>query len=144
MQPYPHHYYASAVGEPSDPTTVSSPGLVDLETHTTPEFDGPPGYWSPETMLVAAAANCFILTFRSVAAHSKFDWIDLQVDAEGVLDKVDRAAKFTKLNLLVRLILPAGADQSKAERLLAMADRLCLVSNSLNCEVTLTSELAEG
>jgi organic hydroperoxide reductase OsmC/OhrA len=32
------------------------------------QLGGPGGQWSPETLLVAAAAECFILTFRAVAA----------------------------------------------------------------------------
>lgn len=144
MQPLPHRYLATAVGEPTDPTVISSPGLVDLETHTTPEFDGPAGYWSPETMLVAAVANCFILTWRSVAAHNKFEWIDLKVDAEGVLDRIDRVTRFTRVDMKAHLVLPRGADHAKAEKLLHRSEAACLVTSSLNAEVTLAVELTEG
>lgn len=144
MQPFPHRYFASSVGESSDSTTISSPGLDDIETHTTPEFDGPEGHWSPETMLVAAVANCFILTWRSVANHNKVEWHDMQVDAEGVLDRVDRVTRFTEIHLKVRVIVPAGTDHAQIEKLLEKAEGACLVSNSLNSKITMQTEVCDA
>lgn len=53
---------------------VTSTGLPDLETARPPEFDGPGGVWSPEALLVASNANCFILAFRGVSKAAKFEW----------------------------------------------------------------------
>lgn len=144
MQPFPHVYYASSVGEADEATTVSSPGLADIETHTTPEFDGPEGLWSPETMLVAAVANCFILTWRSVANHNKVEWQDMQVDAEGVLDRIDRVTRFTEIRLKVRVIVPVGTDHAQIEKLLEKSEAACLVSNSLNSTITMQTEVCDA
>lgn len=144
MEKFPHTYRAAAVGGPNDHTVVSSPGLPDLQTHTTPEFDGPAGYWSPETMLVAAAVNCLVLTWRSVAAVNRFEWIDLRVDADGILDRIDRVTRFTRIDMSARLVLPAGADHEKAAKLMQKSEAACLVSNSLSAETTLDVELVEG
>jgi organic hydroperoxide reductase OsmC/OhrA len=38
----------------------------------------PGNAWSPETSLVAAVADCFILTFRGVAQAAKFPWESLE------------------------------------------------------------------
>ena len=38
------------------------------------EFDGPGDRWSPETLLIAAIADCFILTFRAIACATRMDW----------------------------------------------------------------------
>ena len=51
-----------------------SPQLPDLETAPPPEFDGPGGLWSPENLLCAAVADCFILTFRAIASFSRLSW----------------------------------------------------------------------
>ncbi|MGB3955254.1 MAG: OsmC family protein [Brooklawnia sp.] len=145
MEKFPHRYQASAAGRPDgDPATISSPGLPDLEGHSPPEFDGPAGYWSPETMLVGAVVSCLVATWRSVAGVNKFEWTDLDVSAEGVLDRIDRVTRFTKVDMTAKLTLPAGADRDRAEKLMHKAEAACLVSNSLNAEITLEVELVEG
>ncbi|MGB3954288.1 MAG: OsmC family protein, partial [Brooklawnia sp.] len=99
MEKFPHSYRVSATAPPGDdPTTISTPDLPDLEGHSPPEFDGPAGYWSPETMLLGAVANCLVLTWRSVARVNKFEWTDLTVDVHGVLDRIDRVTRFTKVD----------------------------------------------
>ncbi|MEZ4622967.1 MAG: OsmC family protein [Caldilineaceae bacterium] len=90
MQQFPHHYQVLAQGDPDAAITVSAQGLPDLLTDAPAEFDGPGDKWSPETMLVATVANCFILTFRSIARFSKLEWAEISCDVQGTLDRVDR------------------------------------------------------
>jgi organic hydroperoxide reductase OsmC/OhrA len=134
MQEYPHRYLASAAAQAEGEIRVSSPGLEDIPSMPPPEFDGPGGYWSPEAMLVASIADCFILTFRAVARGARFDWNSLSCEVEGVLDRVDRVTRFTDFHVRVTLHVPEGADEHKAERLAEMSDHVCLVTNSLNGE----------
>ena len=122
MQEYPHHYKAGAQARAAGEVTVTSPGLEPVQTTSPPEFGGPEGTWSPETLLVAAVADCFILTFRAVARASRFEWHDLECEAEGKLEKVDRHGEFTEFSLLARLRIPSGASLAKAERLLHKAE----------------------
>ena len=78
MKPYPHVYTVSAEASATGMVSVTSPGLPRLDTAPPPEFDGPEGHWSPETLFMAAIADCFILTFRGVSCAARFDWISLQ------------------------------------------------------------------
>ncbi|MCE1175116.1 MAG: OsmC family protein [Propionibacteriales bacterium] len=141
MHEFPHRYLASAVGGPSATISTTSPDLPELAANTPPEFDGPPGFWSPETMLTGAVANCLILTWRSVAAHNGFEWTSISVDAVGVLDRVERVTRFTRFDLTVRLTVPAGTDAERADKLMRKAESVCLVTNSLNAEIFLELEL---
>lgn len=141
MQPYPHHYEVSTAGTPEGPVTFSSEGLPDREAASPPEFDGPGGYWSPETLLLAAVANCLTLTWRSVAAHNTFPWQDLRVDVAGVLDRIDRVARFTEVHATFHLTVPEPVDAHVAERLLHKTESACLVSNSLTATKTLELRL---
>jgi len=142
MQAYPHHYNVHAAAEAEGSVLVGSEGLPSLSTASPPQYGGPGGQWSPETLLVAAAADCFILTFRAVAAASKLPWNDLECGAEGVLDRIDGVVRFTQLHLRARLALPAGGDVERAKRLLEKAEKACLVTNSLALEPTLTMEVS--
>ncbi len=110
---------------------VSSHGVGEIHTAAPAEFGGPGHRWSPETLLVAAVADCFVLTFRAIARASGFTWRDLDCSAEGVLDRVDGTLRFSDLRVRARLVVQEGADEERARRLLEKAEKSCLVSNSL-------------
>lgn len=65
MQPYPHIYSASATGTAAGPVPIASTGLPAIGTAPPAEFDGPGDAWSPETLLVASIADCFIQIGRA-------------------------------------------------------------------------------
>ncbi|MEE4216893.1 MAG: OsmC family protein [Xanthomonadales bacterium] len=131
MQDYPHHYIVSADAACEGIIDVSSPGLETLPSLAPAEFGGPGDLWSPETFLVAAVADCFILTFRAIARASKFEWNSLSCEVDGVLDRVDKVTQFTDYHIKVVLHVPAGSNEKKAERLLHKSEQVCLVTNSL-------------
>lgn len=137
MQDLPHHYHVSANADSQSHVVISSDGLPSLETAGPPEFGGPGDVWSPETLLVGAVANCFILTFRAIARASKFEWQTLGCAVSGTLEKIERITQFTDFDLTVELTVPAGTDEKKAERLLEKAERGCLITNSLTAAIHL-------
>ena len=100
------------------------------------------GNWSPETLLTASVADCFILTFRAIARASKLEWEELSCTADGVLDRVDNVTRFTRFDLKATLKLAEGADPAKAERILHMAEKNCLITNSMSSEVNLETEVS--
>jgi uncharacterized OsmC-like protein len=131
MQDYPHRYKAAATGGTDGIIETGSPGLEMIPAMPPPEFDGPGDKWSPETMMVASVANCFILTFRAVARASRFEWNALRCEVDGILDRVDRVTCFTEFYIDVTLHVPSGADAHKAHRLCEKSEQVCLVTNSL-------------
>jgi organic hydroperoxide reductase OsmC/OhrA len=143
MQPYPHLYLASASGAPAGAVLVAAPSLPVVETAPPPEFDGPRGMWSPESLLCAAVADCFILTFRSVSRAAHFPWLDLECRVEGTLEKVDAQAQFTRYACFAKLTVPTGSDAAKARSLLERAEHSCLIANSLRGTRTLEVEVRE-
>lgn len=144
MHPYPHHYHAAAIGAPTGAVTASSPTLPDLSTAPPPEFDGPGGVWSPETLLIAAIADCFILTFRGVSRASKFEWSKLECTVEGVLERVDGVTQFTRYVTRAKLTAAPGVDRAKAAQLLEKAEHVCLVANSLKGARSIEVEIVEA
>jgi organic hydroperoxide reductase OsmC/OhrA len=141
MHPYPHVYHAAASGGPSGPVAVASEGLPDLETAAPPEFDGPGGVWSPETLLTGAVADCFILSFRALARGARFDWSRLECRVEAVLEKLEGGTQFSRFTTHARLTVPAGADAAKARQLLARSEHVCLIANSLKGSRALEAEV---
>jgi organic hydroperoxide reductase OsmC/OhrA len=141
MLGYPHKYLATASGGNEGNVIVSGEGLPDVETQSPPQFGGPEGVWSPETMLSAAVANCFILTFRAIARASKFEWISIECNVEGVLDRPERTTFFTAFNVHAVLHLPNDAKAEMAQRLMEKAEHVCLITASLKSEIVLTTEI---
>lgn len=131
MKAYPHTYTVEASGTGVGAVTVSSPQLPPMQTAAPPEFDGPGGVWSPETLLCASLADCFILTFRAVARAAKLEWTKLDCRVEGVLERIAGVSRFTRFTTFAHLSLPPGSDMRKAEEALDRAERGCLIANSL-------------
>ena len=131
MQPYPHTYTASANGSPNGVVAVDSKGCVTLRTAAPAQFGGPEGLWSPESLFCAAMANCFVLTFRSIARASKLEWWDLTCNVEGTLERTAAEVSFTHFATTATLEVPEEADIGVCRTLLEKAERVCLIANSL-------------
>jgi len=144
MHPYPHLYTVHATASPAGDVPVAATGLPTLQTAPPAEFDGPGDRWSPETLLCAAVADCFVLSFRAVARASKLDWTGLECRVEGKLDRVDGRTFFTALAVHASLNVPAGTDPERAKKLLEKAEHVCLISNSLVAERQLVPTVHVG
>ena len=141
MQDLPHHYAVTAVTKTVGEIDLTSPGLAKIVSAPPAEFGGPGDLWSPETLLVAAVADCFLLTFRAIARASKLDWVSLSCEVDGVLDRIDKVTQFTEFKLRVVLDAPHGTDELKAKRLLEKAEQGCLITNSLTAKSHLDIEV---
>ena len=141
MQNLPHKYKVAASARADSQVKLASAGLEDLESASPAEFGGPGDRWSPETLLVAAVADCFILTFRAIARASKLEWISINCDVDAILDRVDGVSRFTAFHQRVVLDVAAGTNEAKAMRLLEKAEQACLITNSLNGNSHLAAEV---
>ena len=80
MQAMPHHDTVSANSESDSTVNLEADGLSAIESMPRPEFGGPEGYWSPESLLVASMADCFVLTFKAIARASKLEWTNISCE----------------------------------------------------------------
>ncbi len=144
MQEYPHHYHVQTSVNYEGNVSVNSQGLDTIVSAPPQEFGGPGDRWSPETLLVAAVADCFVLSFRAVAKGFKFSWISLNCKTEGVLSRVGKSVQFTEFHIQATLQIASEEDREKASKLLSKADAICLISNSLKAESHLTSTIEIG
>lgn len=131
MQDLPHRYVVRADAEGAKNVVLSSEGLPDLESAGPPEFGGPGDVWSPETLLVAAVTDCFILSFRAIARKAKLEWTTLTAEASGDLDKLDGFTQFVGFTITAELSITNEKDRKKAGVILEKAEKYCLVSNSM-------------
>jgi organic hydroperoxide reductase OsmC/OhrA len=134
MQDFPHQYRVSAGAKSSGNVVLSSDSVADLPSAAPAEFGGPGDQWSPESLLVASVADCFILSFRAIARASRLDWDSISCNVDGTLDRIDRVTQFTGFKVSATLHVPLGSNEEKAQRLLEKAEHACLITNSLKAE----------
>ena len=144
MTEFPHHYKVQASAATEGNVQLEGQNLPTLQSAPPPQFGGPGDQWSPESLLVAAVADCFILSFRSIAHFSKLPWISLTCEVEGILDRVDKITQFTQFNVRVHLVIPAEVQEDNADRLLHKAEKVCLITNSLKAESHLETKIEVG
>jgi organic hydroperoxide reductase OsmC/OhrA len=123
-------------------TRGTVPGKPALEIATPPEFKhGIPGVWSPEDLLVGAAASCYTVTLLAVAERMHVPVHSLRVDGTGLAARrEDGRLGFVSIELHAKL----GTDEASivtAERAAADAEDLCLVSASLDTPVRVHADV---
>jgi organic hydroperoxide reductase OsmC/OhrA len=145
VQTLRHHYVVTGVETPDSDPDIFSDRLPVLRTALPAEFGGTGEQWSPETLLVAAVADCFLLTFRGLSRAQQLRWISIRCEVVGRLDRVERLLQFTEFCIRARLELPPGMNESLAKRVLERAENTCLITNSLkaSCRVEATIETAD-
>ncbi len=144
MNQFPHTYTVAASAQTEGDVALESDGLPSIASAPPTEFGGPGDKWSPEDLIVAAVADCFVLSFRAVAAASKLEWNELKCSVVGTLDRVERDVKFTEMKISAALSVPEGVDQGRAQRSLEKAEKMCFITNSLNSEVHLEFTISNG
>lgn len=126
--PFPHRYEVILTGDGDSLGTLNAGPRPALAGGPPPEFDGDDQRWSPEHLLLASASLCLMTTFASIAAKSKLEVSGYESRAEGLLDKTPEGLRFTRILLKVTI---RAVDADKASRLLDLAKKHCIVSNSL-------------
>jgi peroxiredoxin-like protein len=106
-----------------------------------PEFNGKAGLWTPEHFLVAAVASCYVSTLSSISQISKFEFISLDLETEGVLGHENGVLRFQRIDLRPHVKIAREADRERALRLLQKAEKSCLIARSLSCPVIMVPEI---
>jgi organic hydroperoxide reductase OsmC/OhrA len=109
-----------------------------------PQFGGLEGRWTPEDLLMSALASCFTTTFHAIAGTSKFDYNDLEVEAEGIVKKVGSGYSFSEIVLRPSLTIPDEDNRERAITLLQKTKELCLVSRALATSQSFETKIKIG
>jgi organic hydroperoxide reductase OsmC/OhrA len=109
-------------------------------------FGGIEGRWTPEDLLLSALAGGFTTTFHAIATSSRFDYSDLEVEADGTVSKREDAYEFSEIVIRPTLTIENEAKRGRAIGLLHKAKGLCLVSRAVGtaqrCEVRIVVRTA--
>ena len=138
----PHFYDTSIEWQGTRRGSASSPGLPNLPFSTPPEFNGEPGFWTPEHFFVLATETCLMATFVAIAELSKVPVQVYSSSAKGKLEWIDgQGWKFTEVEVRPVIVLANEADREKALRVLEKAEKGCLIARSISAQVSVLPEI---
>lgn len=110
---------------------VSIAGKPDILGSAARVFHGDVDRWNPEEMLIAALAQCHLLSYLYVAVANGIIVEGYDDTAEGVLVTTpDGAGRFREVVLRPVVTISAG-DPEVARRIHADANRLCFIASSV-------------
>jgi peroxiredoxin-like protein len=112
--------------------TDSAPNAIHFTAPVS--FGGVEGRWTPEDLLLGAIAGCFTTTFRAIADHSRFAYVDLQVEVSGTVAQEDGGYGFTGISIRANLVVAREEDAHLGIKLMHKAEARCLVARALAIE----------
>ncbi|UYN83979.1 MAG: OsmC family protein [Microcella sp.] len=101
-------------------------------------FRGDADRWNPEELVIAALAQCHMLSYLHVAAVNGIVVVDYHDDATGTLQQEGDGGHLSQATLRPVVTIAAHHDEADARRAAELhhrASELCFIANSVNFEV---------
>lgn len=137
-----HNYHVEAwwvAGKAGLARSKSSPSTIHFSAPI--EFGGMAGRWTPEELFLAAIASCFTSTFQTLAEYLKFEFCDLEVSADGKIEKDKSGYRFQQISIHPKLTILRDEDHDRGLTLLEKSRELCLVSRAIAVSLDFTPSL---
>jgi len=114
---------------------LTSTGKPDIPGSSDRAFRGDPERWNPEELLIAALAECHLLSYLHVAATNGIVVEEYTDAATGTMEQTnDGGGHMTSVTLRPRVTISAG-DAALASSLHALASDKCFIAASVNFPV---------
>jgi organic hydroperoxide reductase OsmC/OhrA len=124
---------------------VLIPGLPVLKGSADPTFHGDRERYNPEQLLLAALAQCHMLSYLHVAVKHGVVVTDYRDDASGLLRlNRDGSGQFESVTLHPRVTVADGSQADLAGRLHHEANQACFIARSVNFPVEHAPETVVG
>lgn len=114
------------------------PGIV---VATPPEFRGHQGVWTPEELFVASVNCCIMTTFLYFAEKGGLKFNSFESFAEGILERKEQGLVFSTVKVAPRILLASVEEAGRAEKVLGLTEKSCLISNSIKSKIIITPEI---
>jgi organic hydroperoxide reductase OsmC/OhrA len=108
-------------------------GISETEIGSPPEYGGSPNSLNPEEMLVASVNSCIMLVFYHFAEKYGIKVASYHSEANGKVEKTKNGLRFTNIEVNARVSLGSRTSTEKIEEVAQLAEKYCLVTNSLAC-----------
>ncbi|PPH09977.1 OsmC family protein [Rathayibacter sp. AY1H3] len=115
--------------------TVTAEGPAPILASADTPFRGDADRWNPEQLLLAALAQCHLLSYLHVAVKNGVVVTGYTDDAVGSMLQEGESGRFTSVTLRPRVTVAEESMVAIAQTLHAEASRLCFIANSVNFSV---------
>ncbi|QHC70686.1 OsmC family protein [Rathayibacter sp. VKM Ac-2801] len=124
--------------------TVTAEGPAPIRASADTPFRGDADRWNPEQLLLAALAQCHLLSYLHVAVKNGVVVTGYTDDAVGSMLQEGESGRFTSVTLRPRVTVAEESMVAVAQTLHAEASRLCFIANSVNFPVAHEPEASAG
>lgn len=142
MEGYQFFINGSWNGDRNGTGIIKSSGGLNNAVSAPREFDGPGVGSNPEELLISSANTCYMITLAAMLSNRKIKVEKLEVESEGVLEKVEGKLKFKQI--IHRPVIEIGSDSNvtveKLEDLTVRAEKACFISNTLRNSIEFSVE----
>ncbi|KQY55421.1 MULTISPECIES: OsmC family protein [unclassified Nocardioides] len=111
-------------------------GKPDLEASADPTFRGDRGRWNPEELLLAALAECHLLSYLHSAVNHGVVVTAYDDSPVGTMAQVGQGGRFTSVVLRPRVVVAAPDQVETALAIHHEASENCFIAASVNFPVT--------
>lgn len=132
---YPVHFKVKANSKSGINEIWNSAALqAEIRTAIPLEFGGIGGGASPEDFYALSLGNCFLATFKVIAAKSKLIYESIEVNVDLNVDYSD-AKKLIMKSAMLNIALTGTDNTERALRLLQKTPEHCMILNSVKTEL---------
>lgn len=114
---------------------LSAAGKPDLEGSADPTFRGDATKWNPEELLLAALAQCHLLSYLHSAVTHGVTVTAYDDSPVGTMAQVGHGGRFTSVTLRPRVVITDPAQVDLARVIHAEASENCFIAASVNFPV---------
>jgi organic hydroperoxide reductase OsmC/OhrA len=118
------------------PAVTTMSGAKNVEIGPPIEYGGSADTLNPEELFVASINSCLMLVFYHFAEKSAVEIERYDSQAEGAVEKTRTGLRFTNVSVQVQVKVQGTDATSKLGELAGLAEKFCLVSNSVSCPVS--------
>lgn len=114
---------------------VRAEGKPELAGSADVPFRGSADRWNPEELLLAALAQCHLLSYLHSAVKHGIVVVDYADSASGVMEQVGDGGRFTSVTLHPRVTITDPGQVELAQRIHAEASANCFIAASVGFPV---------
>jgi organic hydroperoxide reductase OsmC/OhrA len=120
---------------------ISAAGKPVVPASSDPAFNGDPGRYNPEDLLVASLSGCHMLWYLHLCAENKVVVLEYLDNASGTMEETaGGGGRFVEVTLHPSITVTAQSDLDTARRLHHDAHEKCFIAGSVNFPVRVQPE----
>ena len=104
------------------------------------QLDGPGTGANPEELLIAAAANCYLITFAAILSNRQIQYSFIEITSEGIVSKEGKHLKFEKIVHKPIVYVSNSDAEENIKQLAERAEKACFISQTLKGNVDVAVE----